>query len=191
VSDANDKGRWILAAVDRYERPLTLYAARFVGDAERARDVVQDAFLKMWQADREQIAGHLAQWLYTVCRNRALDEVRKDGRMTALDHSKAPPGEAKPAAGTEPSAAEQSGQVLELLGTLPPNQQEVVRLKFQGGLSYKQIAEVMDLTVSHVGVLIHTAVKSIRQQMERRGATLAAAPQTGAPQTLRGEHDAR
>jgi RNA polymerase sigma-70 factor (ECF subfamily) len=170
------KGQWILEAVDRFERPLTLYAARFVGDVERARDVVQDTFLKMWQAERDEIEGHLAQWLYTVCRNRALDAVRKDSRMTALDLGKAPPGE------TNPPPSEQAGAVLDLLDTLPANQQEVVRLKFQGGLSYRQIATVTNLTVSHVGVLIHTAVKSIRQQMERQ-TRLATAP-------VRGDHDA-
>ena len=40
---------------------------------------------------------------------------------------------------------------------LPDRQQEILRLKFQGGLSYKEIADVMDLTISHVGVLIHNA----------------------------------
>jgi RNA polymerase sigma-70 factor (ECF subfamily) len=45
---------------------------------------------------------------------------------------------------------------------LPANQQEVIRLKFQSGLSYREISRVTGLTVSHVGVLIHTGLKSIR-----------------------------
>jgi RNA polymerase sigma-70 factor (ECF subfamily) len=64
------------------------------------------------------------------------------------------------------SAGEQVSRVLAQLQRLPQRQQEILRLKFQGGLSYKQIAEVMGLTVSHVGVLIHTALKSIRAHTE-------------------------
>ena len=47
-----------------------------------------------------------------------------------------------------------------LLELLTARQQEAVRLKFQGGLSYREIAEVMDTTVSNVGVLLHEAMKS-------------------------------
>ena len=166
---------WICAAVDRFERSLTLYAARIVGDEERARDVVQDTFLKMWQADRAEIDGHLAQWLYTVCRNRALDELRRDGRMTALNEARTATVETAvtPAPG-KAGGRESVGQIRRLLEGLPPRQQEVIRLKFQGGLSYRQIGEVMDLTVSHVGVLIHTALKTVRGSLESISGQVAA-----------------
>ena len=49
--------------------------------------------------------------------------------------------------------------------TLPANQQEVIRLKFQHGLSYKQIAEVTQLSVSNVGFLIHAGLKTLRQRL--------------------------
>jgi RNA polymerase sigma-70 factor (ECF subfamily) len=58
-----------------------------------------------------------------------------------------------------------AAQVLGLVERLPPNQQEVIRLKFQGGLSYREISRVTGLTVSHVGVLIHTGLKSIRLKL--------------------------
>ena len=83
---------WIAQAVDRYEGPLTLYAARVLAgagshygiDVERARDVVQDTFLRLWESDRASVNGHLAQWLYRVCRNCALDVRRKESRMTTM-----------------------------------------------------------------------------------------------------------
>src|SRR5436189_2042695 len=79
----HDGQQWIRQAVDRFEGPLTLYAARLLGgDVERARDVVQDTFLRLWESDRASVDGHLAQWLYRVCRNRALDVRRKERRMT-------------------------------------------------------------------------------------------------------------
>src|SRR3954447_7360827 len=79
-----DHGPWVRAAVDRFEGPLTLYAARLLGDAEAARDVVQETFLRLCVQDRGPVEGHLAEWLFTVCRNKALDVLRKEGRMARL-----------------------------------------------------------------------------------------------------------
>ncbi|HVW37914.1 MAG TPA: sigma factor, partial [Pirellulales bacterium] len=59
---------WLRSVVARYEGPLVRYAARITGDAERARDVVQDTFLRLCEQDRAELDGRLAQWLYTVCR---------------------------------------------------------------------------------------------------------------------------
>ena len=61
--------------------------------------------------------------------------------------------------------ADPVSSVLAAVGALPERQQEAVRLKFQGELSYKEIAEVMDTTVNNVGVLLHTAIKSIRERL--------------------------
>lgn len=55
--------------------------------------------------------------------------------------------------------------VLEAMETLSANQQEVVRLKFQHGMSYKQISEVTNLSVTNVGFLLHTALKTLRQKL--------------------------
>ena len=75
---------WVRDAVARFEGPLLLYAVRLLRDAETARDVVQDTFLKLCASEFASIDGHLAEWLFTVCRNRALDVLRKENRMTQL-----------------------------------------------------------------------------------------------------------
>lgn len=62
-------------------------------------------------------------------------------------------------------STEQSPTVIAALESLTDKQQEVIRLKFQGGLSYQEIAEVMEITANHVGVLIHTALKTIREKL--------------------------
>jgi RNA polymerase sigma-70 factor (ECF subfamily) len=59
---------------------------------------------------------------------------------------------------------EASGFLMRILATLPPRQQEVLQLKFQSELSYQQIAEVTKTTANNVGVLIHTALKTLRQK---------------------------
>src|SRR3954471_23684533 len=79
-----ERGTWVREAVARFEGPLLIYASRLLGDAESARDVVQDTFLRLCGQDRSSVDGHLAEWLFTVCRNGARDVVRKEHRMTQL-----------------------------------------------------------------------------------------------------------
>jgi RNA polymerase sigma-70 factor (ECF subfamily) len=59
---------------------------------------------------------------------------------------------------------EASGFLMKILATLPARQQEVLQLKFQNDLSYQQIAEITKTTANSVGVLIHTALKTLRQR---------------------------
>ena len=59
---------------------------------------------------------------------------------------------------------EATGFLLQIVATLPPRQQEVIQLKFQNDLSYKQIAEILQTTTNNVGVLLHTALKTLRQR---------------------------
>jgi RNA polymerase sigma-70 factor (ECF subfamily) len=56
-------------------------------------------------------------------------------------------------------------EILMVVQTLPKNQREVIYLKFQCDLSYKEISDITKLSVTNVGFLIHTAVRNIRQQM--------------------------
>jgi RNA polymerase sigma factor (sigma-70 family) len=158
--------QWIASALSLYEGPLLRYASRLVGDIDRARDVVQDTFLRLCREDPVRLDGHLAQWLFTVCRNRALDIRRKEGHVEPLDERAL---EARPSNAPSPARLlerrEDLDVVLRTLDTLPASQQEVLRLKFQGGLSYREIAEVTGLTVNHVGVLLHNGIKSIRERV--------------------------
>lgn len=151
--------------------PLTRYAARLLGDADRARDVVQDTFVRFMARPAAEIDDHVVEWLFTVCRNRALDILRKESRMTPLSGESAERiAAAEPRPGQSLEAAEARKIALGLIRRLPANQQEVVRLKFQNGFSYKEIARITDLSVSNVGFLIHTAVASLRREWEARAA---------------------
>lgn len=151
--------------ITHQQQPLTHYATRLLRDAERARDVVQDTFVKLLAAPRAEIDGHAVEWLFTVCRNRALDVLRKERRVTTLDPDHdARAVSAEPWPGRELEKAETQEAVLRLIGSLPRNQQEVVRLKFQHGFSYKEISRITGLSISNVGFLIHTAVARLRAQ---------------------------
>jgi RNA polymerase sigma-70 factor (ECF subfamily) len=157
---------WMRSVVERYEGPLVRYARRITGDLERARDVVQETFLRLCAEDPRAVEGHLAEWLFTVCRNRAVDVRRKESRMSPLtkdEVGRCESRDAAPSAGLEQQ--ETMSQVLRILDMIPVNQQEVIRLKFQNGFSYREISGVTGLSVSNVGFLIHTGLKSIRQRI--------------------------
>ncbi|MCZ6836754.1 MAG: sigma-70 family RNA polymerase sigma factor [Planctomycetota bacterium] len=174
--NANDyevNAQWVQDVVEANQTALLRHVVRyFKGDVERARDVVQDTFLKLWQADRKEIEPHLVQWLFTVSRNRALDVLRKERRMTALSPGNPPPDTVSLSlnGSTTPDRQlverECKREALDLLDELPEKESEAIRLKLQVSLSYKEIAQVMGLTVSHVGVLIHQGLKSIRAELE-------------------------
>src|SRR5438067_1016855 len=67
------------------QAPLTRYAARLLGDPDRARDVVQDTFVRLMAQPSGAIDGHAVEWLFTVCRHRALDVLRKENRMRRFE----------------------------------------------------------------------------------------------------------
>jgi RNA polymerase sigma-70 factor (ECF subfamily) len=151
--------------MDAYEAPLIRYAHRFLDDQDLARDVVQDTFLRLCRVAPETVHDHLAQWLYTVCRHRAFEVLRKDKRMhPLLDTHLA----VQPADGDGPAAAlsdsDDRRTAADLLQALPDRQQEVIRLKFHDGLSYREISAVTGLTETNVGYLIHQGIKAMRRQ---------------------------
>jgi len=157
---------WVRSAVERFEGPLILYASRLLGDAEAARDVVQDTFLRLCAQGRGDVESRLAEWLFTVCRNRALDVLRKESRMTQLSdeqlqvRTSPDPGPPELALRREATA-----RVLGLLDALPSGQREVIRLKFQNGFSYEEISRISGYSVGNVGYLIHVGLKTIRGQL--------------------------
>ena len=162
-----DASSLVRTAVERHQAPLQRYATRLLnGDIERARDVVQDTFVKLMAQPPAEIEDHLAEWVFTVCRNRCMDVLRKEGRMKRFAEGQAERLTADtPRPGRTLERAEQYAAVLKLMGRLTPNQQEVVRLKFQNGFSYEEISRITSLSVGNVGFILHTALKTLRTNM--------------------------
>lgn len=149
--------------VRRFEIPLLQFATRITGDRERARDVVQETFVKFQRNGRATNDEEPATWLFTVCRNGALNVCRKERRMIFLDDELSGSRlDEQPMPFARMEQEEASGFLSRIIATLPPRQREVLQLKFQNDLSYQQIAEVTKTTANNVGVLIHTALKTLR-----------------------------
>ncbi len=156
--------QFVEKALAEFESPLIGYAVTILNDLDRARDVVQDTFIRLCQQEPNKIRESLKTWLFTVCRNRAFDVLRKEKRIQPLDEVKW-----QRVAGADLSPDEKAIQdermahVMNAMERLSTNQREVILLKFQQGLSYQEIVEVTGLSSGNVGFLIHTGLKRLRE----------------------------
>jgi len=160
------RSAWVEAALARHEAPLVAYAHRLVGDAHRARDVVQETFLRLCSEEPSRVDGHVGPWLFAVCRRLALDHLRKERRMTPVAEAllDARAGRAEDPAETA-STRDQASSALAALATLPENQREVLELRLRHGMSYAAIAQVTGHTVTNVGFLLHVGMKALRARL--------------------------
>ncbi|MCH7225253.1 RNA polymerase sigma factor [Haloferula sp. A504] len=155
--------QFIERALAEYESPLIGYAYGFVRDLDRARDVVQDTFIRLCRQDVEKVRDGLKSWLFTVCRNRALDVLRKESRMGELNEDERG-GLPSEAIGPDDEADrnERVAEVMRYLDRLSENQKTVILMKFRDGLSYHEICEQTGLSNGNVGFLIHAGLKRLR-----------------------------
>jgi RNA polymerase sigma-70 factor (ECF subfamily) len=159
---------WIEAALARYERPLIRYVTRITGDLDRARDVVQDTFLKLVKTERAKVEQHLAAWLFTVAKNRALDISKKERRMGHLENTEVVPDTA-PGPQDAAQSSEMLARIFEALDTLSEDHKEAFRLKFQDQLTYREISEIMGKSLGTVSKLITTALCTVRDRLMAGG----------------------
>ncbi len=166
---AGDPAHWVLEAVEAYELPLLRYARRLIDDLDLAQDAVQHAFVKLCEQSHEQLQGRIAPWLFRVCRNKAVDHLRRAGREQALlddsaatTHSVATPPDLRE---PDPAALAEQHDLAALVGTLlahlPVSQRETLDL-WCSGLTYRQIAEVTGRTEGNVRVLAHRGLTRLR-----------------------------
>jgi RNA polymerase sigma-70 factor (ECF subfamily) len=157
---------WIMAAVAAYEQRLVRFAARLVRDEHAARDAVQHTFLKLCGERADRIGGTLAQWLFTVCRNRAIDWLRSRRGQILVDTDDWQEHEAFASDADDPAelcADHELGQVLlALVEELPDGQRESLLLWLEGWKA-RQIAEITGRKQTTVRVQLHTALKSLRE----------------------------
>ena len=169
-----DPQQFLRETLERYEKPLIRYAQNLVGQLDDARDIVQDVFIKLSQSLAGIDQSRLAPWLFTVCKNRATDHLRKHHRLVTMENETLDLNASTIASpDTDLERQENAATVHGLLAQLPEKQREAIRLKFIAGLSYKDISDVMKTSVGNVGYLIHHGVQTMREQW----LTLEAHPQ--------------
>jgi RNA polymerase sigma-70 factor (ECF subfamily) len=158
----------------RAQHPAVLaYARSLTHDDAAAQDIAQDTFLRLWKTKPDPTFARA--WTFRVCRTRVIDWWRKKRALPVADFGtegentpdffERLPDEkaAQPADVLEHSEAAEA--LLLAIEQLPARQRELVRLKFQTGLSYREIADATGLTVTNVGFILHTALTALRQRL--------------------------
>lgn len=155
------------------ESPLLGYALRLLGDRGRAEDAVQEAFMRLHAQFNE--IHEPRRWLYRTVHNLALNQRRDNSKIVPLRPAGSEGQDANDSADPQPLPDEQIarwegiGLVRLSLQTLDERSRELIRLKFQDELSYKEISVRTGLTVGHVGYLLHHALKTMAGELARIG----------------------
>lgn len=156
------------------ESPLLNYALRLAGERGAAEDCVQEAFMKL-QAQFNEVREP-RRWLYRTVHNLALNQRRRAGKVVALEvktgEDSVPvndPIDPLPLPDEQIVRSEGIGLVRLSLESLDARSRELIRLKFNENLSYKEISEKTGLKTGHVGYLLHHALKSMADELARNG----------------------
>lgn len=164
----------IEALFHAWEGPLLRYAMRLLRKPDLAQDLVQETFLRL-----HRHAGAVREprgWLYRTLHNLAMNHLRDGGRTVSSAESGEfvavdDPADLRPLPDEQLARWEGIGLVRLGLEALDPRSREVVRLKFQEDLSYKEIAARTGLTSGHVGYLLHHALKALSADLSKAGLT--------------------
>jgi RNA polymerase sigma-70 factor, ECF subfamily len=144
---------------------LVLLAARLLGDRALAEEIVQDVMLELWRR-RESLAltGALRAYLHQSVRNRALNELRH-GRTVRRSEPFVRPPSAAPAADARAGSRELELAVIEAVAALSQPQREVFDLSRRAGLTYPEIASVLEISVKTVEARMGRALRHLRERL--------------------------
>ncbi|MCS1410478.1 MAG: RNA polymerase sigma factor YlaC [Verrucomicrobia subdivision 3 bacterium] len=170
---ANDHENLSLAGwFELLEGPLLRYAYQLVKRPEVAQDLVQEAFLKL--QTRQDTVTEPKPWLYRTIHNMAVNHHCKENRVVPLNSGE-PEKNGTEQAAPEPmpdeyiARLEAIGQIRLVLRSLAPKKRELLRLKFEEDLSYKEISRQTGLSVSNVGYQLHRLLKSLASEIQKNG----------------------
>ena len=172
VAERQDKAAFA-AIFDHFGPRVNAYLLRLGLDRAAAEEMTQDVMITLWRkADLfDSTKSSLATWLYRIARNRRIDAARRD-RLDFHDPAEyaldIPDDNLAPADTTIDVRAREDG-VRGALGSLPPEQLDLVRLAFFEGLSHSQIAERTGLPLGTVKSRLRLAFSRLRRVLEQRG----------------------
>ncbi|MEO5954052.1 MAG: RNA polymerase sigma factor, partial [Chloroflexia bacterium] len=139
------------AIFERFQTPIVNYVYRLVGDWDSANDLAQDTFLKAYNAlPRTEDTLQISPWLYRIATNTALDSLRRRKRITWVPfHLDMEP--VAPMSDHAPRQADQDA-IQQALQLVPADQRTCLVLNLYQGLSYKEIADTLGISVNLVAV---------------------------------------
>jgi len=163
--------------VDRHQTSVLNVIYRFIGDRTQAKDLAQEVFLRVWQSAKHyEPKAKFTTWLYRITANLSINELksarrrrwlpfhRSEGSETAIEETFS-----NEALSPEDLLLqkERNRQISDALQSLPDNQRMALVLKRYDGLSYNEIAEILDCSVSAVESLIVRAKKTLQEKLKK------------------------
>ena len=166
------------ALVEKYKQPVMNLAFRTLSDATEAEDLTQHVFLQVFKsAHRYEVSAKFSTWIFTIARNLCLNEIRRRSRHRAesldevsSENDEQPRHQIEDAKGFSPPDALLQGELEEkidlALSELPEKQRTALLLCRQEELSYEEIAEILDCSLSATKSLIHRARETLKQVLK-------------------------
>lgn len=165
--------------VRRYQRPISSYVYRMVGDYEAALDLTQEIFIKVYGSlARYRSEFKFSTWLYKIAHNSAVDHLRRNaGRERSLftgiegDQYELPIESSSLSPEQESERRERRVEIEMVVRSLPAAYRELIALRHSQDLTYEEIVEVTGLPLGTVKNRLFRAREMMRQQFVERGIT--------------------
>jgi RNA polymerase sigma-70 factor (ECF subfamily) len=174
--------------LDRYGGLVWSLARRMCSNATEAEDAAQEIFVEVWKsaARYDETMGGEATFIATIARRRLIDRIRKKGREPAMapvmpnDAQGGPQGQDAP--GRRAELDDDAAAAARLLAELPPDQQKVIRMSIQSGMSHERIAQATGLPLGTVKTHIRRGLRRVRDALLEQNEGTAEQKRVGAKQ---------
>lgn len=165
--------------VRRYQRPISAYVYRMVGNYESALDLTQEIFIKVYSSlNRYRSEFKFSTWIYKIAHNAAVDHLRRTTTReqslvvgTEGDQFDLPIESGRPSPEQESERRERRVEIETVVRALPANYRELIILRHSQDLSYEEIVEVTGLPLGTVKNRLFRAREMMRQQFAEKGIT--------------------
>lgn len=164
--------------VGKYKQPLFNFICRTLRDEAESEDLAQNVFLQVYKSrQRYQHTAKFSTWLFTIARNLCLNEIRRRSRHPAdsieenqSDNEDQPQRQYEDKKNFLPAEnvlhAELAKKIEEALAALPENQRTAILLCRQDELSYEEIADILDCSLSATKSLIHRGRETLKEKLK-------------------------
>jgi RNA polymerase sigma-70 factor (ECF subfamily) len=157
--------------VDKYKAMAYNIAYRMVGDADIAKDMSQESFISAYASlEKFQYGSRFSSWLYRIVVNKCKDYLRAERDTVDVDEISdvVPSKERTP---EQTVSARQTGDVIQqALNSLPDEYRDVILLKHMEELDYREISDILGVSVNALKVRAHRGREMLRELLEKMGA---------------------
>jgi RNA polymerase sigma-70 factor (ECF subfamily) len=146
-------------SVDQYSDNLYRFVLKNIKDSDKAKDILQDTFMKFWEKKENVDAKKIKSYLFTTAYHTLIDVVRREQKHVSFAHITAE------SYTTKSGYSDLQELLHEVIDKLPPKQKAVILLRDYEGYTYDEIAEITKMTTSQVKVSIFRGRKFLKNYL--------------------------